>query len=246
MIPSRRRPSSAESSERRHCRSRFRCSRARGRRTRLLVSAVDLGAGGNARSGGHGADVNRRMALRADETGLTVIGSPLGSAKTTFHFPWPSIEAIVLWGDDLSGGKGHLSNLGVRLQPGAPPVRHDPREQTYWQIAQDLPPAPRRGSWWMRASSSPAGGGVLNGLRRLWPTTRLASPSSGGSTDRPGAVRSSGQLQISLAMDMLTAAGIVTQGRMMRPGPCGSAPPAAVRSFGRPRRSRRPGRRWSS
>jgi hypothetical protein len=78
------------------------------------------------------------MALRADETGLTVIGSPLGSAKTTFHFPWPSIEAIVLWGDDLSGGKGHLSNLGVRLQPGAPPVRHDPREQTYWQIAQDF------------------------------------------------------------------------------------------------------------
>jgi hypothetical protein len=85
---------------------------------------------------------NRRVALLADKAGLTLVGSPLGSAAiATIQFPWPSIEAIVLWGKDLPGGKGNLSNIGVRLRPGAPPVRHNPKARTYWQVTRGLAPS---------------------------------------------------------------------------------------------------------
>jgi hypothetical protein len=83
---------------------------------------------------------NRRVALRADETGLTLVGSPLRSAMVTLHFPWPSIEAIVLWGEDLPEGKGSLSRIGVRLREGAPPACHDPKAAFFWKGARDMAP----------------------------------------------------------------------------------------------------------
>jgi hypothetical protein len=83
---------------------------------------------------------NRRVALRADETGLTLVGSPLRSAMVTLHFPWPSIEAIVLWGEDLPDGKGSLSHIGVRLREGTPPACHDPKAAFFWKTARDMAP----------------------------------------------------------------------------------------------------------
>jgi len=83
---------------------------------------------------------NRRVALRADETGLTFVGSPLRSAMVTLHFPWPSIEAIVLWGEDLPDGKGSLSRIGVRLREGTPQACHDPKAASFWKTARDMAP----------------------------------------------------------------------------------------------------------
>jgi hypothetical protein len=83
---------------------------------------------------------NRRVALRADESGLTLVGSPLRSAMVTLHFPWPSIEAIVLWGEKLPGGKGNLSHIGVRLREGTPSACHDPKAAFFWKTAQDMAP----------------------------------------------------------------------------------------------------------
>ena len=83
---------------------------------------------------------NRQVALRADEGGLTLVGSPFRSAIVTLHFPWSSIEAIVLWGDDLPDGKGSLSHIGVRLREGTPPTCHDPRAAFFWKTARDMAP----------------------------------------------------------------------------------------------------------
>jgi hypothetical protein len=83
---------------------------------------------------------NRHVALRADEDGLTLVGSPLRSAMVTLHFPWSSIEAIVLWGEELPEGKGTLSHIGVRLREGFPLTCHDPKAAFFWKMARDMAP----------------------------------------------------------------------------------------------------------
>jgi hypothetical protein len=83
---------------------------------------------------------NRQVGLRADEAGLTLVGSPLRSAMVTLHFPWPSIEAIVLWGEDLPDGKGNLSHIGVRLRENTPPTCRDPKAAFFWKTARDMAP----------------------------------------------------------------------------------------------------------
>jgi hypothetical protein len=40
--------------------------------------------------------LSRRVALRVDESGIALGGSPLRYAATTAHVPWRDIEAVVL------------------------------------------------------------------------------------------------------------------------------------------------------
>lgn len=65
------------------------------------------------------AALSRKVALRVDESGITLGGSPLRYAATTAHVPWRDVEAVVLWRQALARG---LPYLGVLRPDGSPPL----------------------------------------------------------------------------------------------------------------------------
>lgn len=64
---------------------------------------------------------SRKVALRVDETGVLLGGSPARYAATTDHVPWGDITGVVLWRQAVSGAS--LSHVGVSRREGAPPLR---------------------------------------------------------------------------------------------------------------------------
>jgi len=77
------------------------------------------------------AVLTRRVAFRADAAGLTLGGSPFRYAATTRVFPWPDVDAVVVWRRDIRFGffggirspRLRLRYVGVQRRPGtAPPA----------------------------------------------------------------------------------------------------------------------------
>lgn len=67
--------------------------------------------------------LSRKVALRIDQSGITLGGSPLRYAATTAHVPWHDVEAVVLWRQSLAQD---LPYLGVLRPDGAPPLPGTP------------------------------------------------------------------------------------------------------------------------
>jgi hypothetical protein len=69
------------------------------------------------------AGLSRKVALRVDESGVTLGGSPLRYAATTAHVPWRDVEAVVLWRQELAAGMPYIGVLrphGAPALPGIP------------------------------------------------------------------------------------------------------------------------------
>ena len=75
--------------------------------------------------------VSRRMALRVDERGITLGGSPFRYGATTRLHAWGDIERVVLW-DRITASQARRGRpgrmfppircIGLQFRPGAPPI----------------------------------------------------------------------------------------------------------------------------
>lgn len=75
--------------------------------------------------------VSRKMALRVDERGITLGGSPFRYRATTRLHAWRDIERVVLW-DRITASQARRGRprqmfppvrcIGLQFRPGAPPV----------------------------------------------------------------------------------------------------------------------------
>ncbi|GAB4054102.1 hypothetical protein [Catellatospora paridis] len=87
--------------------------------TRILGLAL-FGVGGVIMAIG---TFSRKVALRVDDTGITLGGSPLRHAATTVHVPWAEVQAVVLWRQKTAH---NLPWIGVLRPHDAPPMRGTP------------------------------------------------------------------------------------------------------------------------
>lgn len=87
--------------------------------TRILTLAL-FGVGGVVMAIG---TFSRKVALRVDDTGITLGGSPLRHAATTVHVPWTEVQAVVLWRQRTAQ---NLPWIGVLRPHDAPPLRGTP------------------------------------------------------------------------------------------------------------------------
>jgi hypothetical protein len=63
---------------------------------------------------------SRKVALRVDEKGVLLGGSPMRYRATTAFVPWVEITTVVLWTQAV--GFNSLAYVGVERQPGLPPL----------------------------------------------------------------------------------------------------------------------------
>jgi hypothetical protein len=70
------------------------------------------------------AAVSHALALRVDEAGVTLGGTPMRRRSSSIVAPWQNIEAVVLWTQDLGLFNTKMHYVGVRRKPGAllPPM----------------------------------------------------------------------------------------------------------------------------
>ncbi|QKV92752.1 hypothetical protein HUT19_14135 [Streptomyces sp. NA02950] len=59
------------------------------------------------------------IALRVDESGVTLGGAPGRHRQQTARVPWQDIEAVVMWAHRTAGASP-MRYVGVRRRPGAP------------------------------------------------------------------------------------------------------------------------------
>ncbi|CAL9587437.1 hypothetical protein [Streptomyces sp. enrichment culture] len=83
--------------------------------------------------------LTRKAALRVDETGVLLGGSPLRYRATTAHVPWGHIEAVALWSQQLPAGE--MPYIGLVRHEGAPPLP-GPRGRMAQAIGDALTPVP--------------------------------------------------------------------------------------------------------
>lgn len=65
--------------------------------------------------------LSRRVALRADGTGITLGGSPLRYDATVLKVPWSEVDAVVLWRQEIYTNRAYVSMdyLGVQRRTGS-------------------------------------------------------------------------------------------------------------------------------
>ncbi|WP_194814217.1 hypothetical protein [Nocardia sp. XZ_19_385] len=64
------------------------------------------------------AALSRKVAMRVDQSGITLGGSPLRYRQTTQHVPLPDIEAVVLWRQHTAA---NIPWIGILRRADAPP-----------------------------------------------------------------------------------------------------------------------------
>jgi hypothetical protein len=86
--------------------------------------------------------LHRRVAFRADATGITFGAAPLRYRATSAHVPWSDIASVVLWQQVQRSGS-LVSHVGIERRPGAPALaalaRSSPVAGTQGGLVPDIP-----------------------------------------------------------------------------------------------------------
>jgi hypothetical protein len=83
--------------------------------------------------------LTRKVALRVDETGVLLGGSPLRYRATTAHVPWEHIEAVALWSQPVPSSE--IPYVGLVRHDGAPPLP-GPQGRMARAVGNALTPVP--------------------------------------------------------------------------------------------------------
>src|SRR5258708_10287242 len=109
----------------------------------LVLRVVAIAFFGWGSLNGLAAMVSRKIALRVDEAGITLGGSPFRYRATTHVFPWADIERIVIWrrsfpvviGRWTLFSFGSIRYVGVLRHSGAPPLPMSRARRLDWTAA---------------------------------------------------------------------------------------------------------------
>lgn len=71
-----------------------------------------------------GSALSRKVALRVDQSGITLGGPPLRYRTGTRHVPWADIETVMLWRRYV--GTTDIAWMGILRRADAPPLRPVP------------------------------------------------------------------------------------------------------------------------
>jgi hypothetical protein len=88
----------------------------------LWLKVVDIAFFGGGALMMVAASLRRPVAIRVDEAGITLCGSPLFPKSTTRHFPWEDVTRVIIWRGPFSGRVNRLEFVGAERRPGAPPL----------------------------------------------------------------------------------------------------------------------------
>jgi hypothetical protein len=97
----------------------------------LIIRVVCVGFFGFAGLNGLGYVLSRKIAVRVDQSGVTLGGNPFRYRSSTRFFPWEDITKIVVWQREtpldwpLTRLSIPIRYIGVQRRAGAPPISGD-------------------------------------------------------------------------------------------------------------------------